>query len=233
MTFQKVARACVPVNDEDGDYNTGDGVKFQTEWLPVEGTRRKFLLHLRACIDAYFPHKYEVDLARRVSKCAERAFLIDPVAREDCPDEYKDVVCEVVDFSSDIQGKRAHDATCSFPESHKCEVHHITFDPHFVSVDEIEKEDHGRAAKNLRKRGVTRVLRNTNVVVYCFSKAKASAAYNQTATANIISIVKHGRLPDDSKCEVFLEGKRIPSGNWGGFPDLPEGEHVKILSVIK
>ena len=64
-------------------------------------------------------------------------------------------------------------------------------------------------------------------------KAKASAAYNQTVTANIISIVKHGRLPDDSKCEVFLEEKRIPGGNREGFPDLPEGEHVKILSVIK
>ena len=59
----------------------------------------------------------------------------------------------------------------------------------------------------MRKLGVTRVLRNTNVVVYCMSKAKASAAYNQTATSNIISIVKNGRLPDNSKCEAFMEGK--------------------------
>ena len=59
----------------------------------------------------------------------------------------------------------------------------------------------------MRKLGVTRVLRNTNVVVYCMSKAKASAAYNQTATSNIISIVKSGRLPDNSKCEALWRGK--------------------------
>ena len=173
-----------------------------------------------------------MDLSGRVDKCAERAFLIDPVARDDCPEEYKDVVCEVVDFSSDIQGKRAHDTTCAFPESHKCEVHHLVFDPYFVSVEDIEKKDkQKRAAENLRKRGVSRVLRNRNVVVYCFSKAKASAAYNHTATTNIISIVKEGRLPDSSKCEAFLDGKRIPGGDRTGFPELPEGELNYITNV--
>ena len=158
------------------------------------GTPREFLIHLRECINSYFPHMYEVKLSRRVDYCAQRAFMIDPVTREDCPEQQKDVVQEVVDFSADIQGKRAHDATCSFPEIHKCEVHHLTFDPRFVSVEEIEQEDggHKRAVANMRKLGVTRVLRNTNVVVYCMSKAKASAAYNQTATSNIISIVKTG-----------------------------------------
>ena len=57
---------------------------------------------------------------------------------------------------------------------------HLTYGPHFVSVDEIEKEGdgHKRAAATLRKRGVPRVSRNKNVVVYAFSKAKVSAAYN-------------------------------------------------------
>ena len=226
MKFQKVARTSAKTTNADEDYGQGDGVNFQTEWLPVEGTPREFLIHLRACIDAYFPHKYEVKLSERVDYNAQRAFMIDPVTREDCPESYKDVVQEVCDFSTDIQGKRAHDATCSFPEMHKCEVHHLTFDPKFVSVDEIEKEGggHKKAAANLRKRGVTRVLRNRNVVVYGMSKAKASAAYNQTVTSNIISIVKDGRLPDDSKCEAFMEGKRIPGGDRTGFPELPIGE---------
>ena len=29
---------------DDGDYLGNDGVKFQTEWLPVEGTVPEFLL---------------------------------------------------------------------------------------------------------------------------------------------------------------------------------------------
>ena len=82
--------------------------------------------------------------------------------------------------------------TCSIPEMHKCELHHLTFDSRIVSVEETKQEvgGHKRAVANMRKLGVTQVLWNTNVVVYCMSKAKASAAYNQTATSNIISIVK-------------------------------------------
>ena len=227
MKFQKVARTPAKTGDKDEDYGQGDGVKFQTEWLPVEGTPREFFIHLRACIDRYFPHKYEVRLSERVDYNAQQAFMIDPVIREDCPEEYKDVVSEVCDFSTDIQGKRAKDTTCSFPEMHKLEIHHLTYNPHFVSVDEIEKagDCHKRAAATLRKQGVTKVLRNKNVVVYAFSKAKASAAYNQTVTSNIISIVKYGKLPDDSKCEAFMGGSRIPGGDRTGFPELPEGEH--------
>ena len=78
------------------------------------------------------------------------AFVTDPVTREDCPDKFKGAVSEVVDFASNIHAKRAHDITCIFPETHKCEVHHLTYHaPKFVLVDEIEK-DHPRSAKNLR-----------------------------------------------------------------------------------
>ena len=176
---------------------------------------RDFFINLCACIDKYFPHKYKVRLSERADYNAQRAFMIDPVTREDCPEEYKDVASKMCDFSTDIQGKRAKDTTCSFPEMHKMEVHHLTHDSHFVLVDEIEKEGggHKRAAANLRKQGVTRVPRNYNVVMYVFSKAKASAVYNQTVTSNIMLIVKYGRLPDDSKCEAFMGASRILGGN--------------------
>ena len=183
----------------------------------------EFFTHLTRSIEAYAPHQYEIKLSNRVDKCAERAFLVEPVMNEDCPDEFKHVVSEVVDFSSDINAKREHDLTCTFPETHKCEVHHLTFDPKFVSVNEIEKS-HPRSAKFLKQRKIDRVLRPENVVVYCFSKAKPSAAYNQYATSNIISIFKHGKLPEESRCEAFLDGKRIPGGDRTGFPDLPDSK---------
>lgn len=72
-------------------------------------------------------------------------------------------------------------------------------------------------------RKVDRVLRNRNVVFYCISKKKPSAAYNQQATTNIISIVKEGKLPDDTKCEAFIGGMRIPGGDRSNFPNLPDG----------
>ena len=84
---------------------------------------------------------------------------------------------EVVDFASDIHAKRAHDLTCSFPETHKCEVHHLPCAPKFVLVDKLEK-DHHRLANNLRKKGIERVPWLENIVVYCFSKANGSATYN-------------------------------------------------------
>ena len=92
-----------------------------------------------------------------------------------------------------------------------------------MTVNEIEK-DHPRSAKTLRKRKVERVIRPENVVIYCFSKAKGSAAYNQQATSNIISIVKCGKLPDGSKCEAFLDQKRIPGGDTSGHPALPQAK---------
>ena len=207
--------------DRDEDCGDDIGVKFQTEWLPVEDSVPEFFAHLVGALEAYMPHAYEIKLSDRVDKCAERAFLIDPAANPACPDEFKGVVMEVVDFSSDIHAKREHDVTCTFPESHKCEVHHLTFAPKFISVDAIAI-DHPRSADTLRKRKIDRVLRAENVVVYAFSKAKASAAYNQYSTTNIMSIIKHGKLPDDSKCEAFLDGRRIPGGVRDGFPDLPQ-----------
>ena len=82
------------------------------------------------------------------------------------------------------------------------------------------KTGHPKTYMMLRKRGVERVLRPENVVVFCFSNAKGSAAYNQQATTNIISIVKIGQLPDGSHCEAFLGGKRIEGGVRHGFPPL-------------
>ena len=38
MISCKVARTAEKKTDDDGDYNADDAVKFQTEWLPVEGT---------------------------------------------------------------------------------------------------------------------------------------------------------------------------------------------------
>ena len=161
--------------NEDGDYGGSDGVKFQTKWLPVEGTAPHFLSHFRAAITAYLRHAYEVKLFGRIDKCTECAFIIDPVARGNCPDEFKGAVSEVVDFASDIQAKRAHNTTCNFPEAHKCEVHHLIFDPKFVSVDDIKK-DHAQLTISLRERGEETSLSPKNIIVYCFSKAKAIAS---------------------------------------------------------
>jgi len=71
-----------------------------------------------------------------------------------------------------------------------------------VEVNGIEKS-HPRSAKTLRKQNVDRVIRPENDVVYCFSKAKASAAYNQQATANIIAIVKDRKKPKTANVKPF------------------------------
>ena len=126
--------------DDDDDYGGGEGVKFQTKWLPVKGTRPQFFEHLVRSIEKYLPHAYEVQLSNRVDKCAERAFIIDPVAREDCPEKLKHTVYKVVDFTSNIHVKQEYDLTCSFPETRKYEVHHITCNPKFVYVKDIAKD---------------------------------------------------------------------------------------------
>ena len=85
-------------------------VKVMASNFRLSGCRRKeppcdFLLNLRAFIDKYFLHKYKMRLSERVDYSTHRAFMIDHVTREDFPEEYKDVVSEVCDLSTD-QGKR-------------------------------------------------------------------------------------------------------------------------------
>jgi len=115
-------------------------------------------VHLIRSIDAYLPHAYEMRLSNHVDKCAEHVFIVSPATDDECPEEYKGTVTEVFDFSCDIHAKHQHDLTCNFPESHKCEVHQLTFAPEFISVDQIEKS-YPHSARMLRKRGVERVLR--------------------------------------------------------------------------
>ena len=141
MDFLKVAHSTenTEVNDEDDEYGGDDGFKLQTEWLPGEGTVPMFFEHLLRSMEAYLPHIHEIKLSNQVDKCAERSSIIDPVACDDFPKEFKGVVLEVMDFVSDIHAKRSHDLTCTFPKTHECEVHHITFAPKFVIIEKIEK----------------------------------------------------------------------------------------------
>ena len=62
MEFIKVAQTKEKSSDDDEDYGGDEGVKFQTEWLPVEGTRPQFFEHLVRSIEKYLPHAYEVQL---------------------------------------------------------------------------------------------------------------------------------------------------------------------------
>ena len=97
-------------------------------------------------------------------------------------------VLEVVDLASNIHTKRKHDLTSSFPESHKCEVHHVTSAPKFVTFDGIAMR-HPRSAKNSEETYRWQSIGWENIVMHAFGKAKGSAAYNQTANTSLISII--------------------------------------------
>ena len=55
MDFIKVAQSGGNVSSDDGDedYNANDGAKFQTEWLPIEGSVPEFFEHLHRSMGAY------------------------------------------------------------------------------------------------------------------------------------------------------------------------------------
>ena len=71
MDFLKVARSGEKSSDDDDDeYGCDDGVKFQIEWLHVEGSVPEFFEHLNRSIQEYFPHAYGIKLSGRVDKLA-------------------------------------------------------------------------------------------------------------------------------------------------------------------
>ena len=114
--------ACSEQGDKEkeaGDYLGNDGVKFQTEWLPVEGTVLDSFTHLAWLLEAYAPHLYELRLLNRVYKCADNTFLVKLLINGNCLEEFKLIVTVVIDFSGNIQATREHELTCTFPETHK------------------------------------------------------------------------------------------------------------------
>ena len=60
MDSQKVAwlEAKASGNDDYDNYDGDDGVKFQIEWLPLEGSVPEFFEHLNRSMEAYSPHAY-------------------------------------------------------------------------------------------------------------------------------------------------------------------------------
>ena len=48
-------------------------------------------------VEAYVPHQCELKLPNKVFKCAQRAFLVEPLINDDFPGEFKHVVTTVVD----------------------------------------------------------------------------------------------------------------------------------------
>ena len=93
-----------------------------------------------------------------------------------------------------------------------------------MDIIEEKGDGHKKGVVNLRKRGVTLVLKNKDVIVYSLSKAKVSATYNQTVTSNLVLIVKDIRLPDNIKFKVFMGQSRIPGGDWTHFSSLSKDE---------
>ena len=220
--FITVTRGSANEEGDDAEYGASEGVKTQREWLPVSGSVPEFFVHLRSVIEVFQYHQYETKLSHRSKKKEEQCFLYLPaISPEECPEEYKNVVREEVDFSSVLHASRAHDLTCHTPEQHQCEIHIATGNPKICTVDSI-KAAHPRTARALEKKGIHRFLRAQNVVIYAFSKAKPSAAYDAVANEVILSVLKEGKLPDNCKCEAFIDKKRVPGGDRSSHPPLPD-----------
>ena len=166
-------------------------------------------------------HQCELNLSNRVFKCVERAFLVELFINYDCPQEFKHVVTEVVDFLVAYMQSASMTWLAPFPRRTNVKyIHYLAFDSKFVTVDEIER-NHPRSSEFLRHKKTWEVLKAWKCISAFFRKAKTSTAYNQQATTNIIDTIRQGKLPDCSKREAVLNGKQIPGGNRTGFSPLP------------
>ena len=113
---------------------------------------------------------------------------------------------------SNIHAKCEHDLTFTFPETHKCEVHHLTFDPKSVAVDEIERT-HPWLAKFLRQRKSERCLRPQN-------------SYSSVRTAQHQKRVR--RLFLDEKLDLFKASFRLY-----GIKHQLGGNHLYYFSYFE
>ena len=108
------------------------------------------------------------------------------------------------DFAAVINHDRKFNKTCAHPEhSHEwvgvyqCSpyLHHYT--------DEMRKKRHKRNRK------VQSEVRQKVFAAFAFSKRRGDCTFDQTAQADLVHILKTGRVKSGSKAEWFWKGKRL------------------------
>jgi hypothetical protein len=90
-------------------------------------------------------------------------------------------------------------------------VIYVTHNPKLETVESI-KHTNPRMAKNVEKEGIVHRVIATNTVIFGYSKAKPSAAYDHIMMEDVVAILLHGHLSEASTGEAFLDGKRFPGG---------------------
>jgi hypothetical protein len=219
----KVKRASKNESSEENDGTYGDnGVSTSDAWLPKRGTRMEFMFYLKQKFELYARHQWQVKFDRRARMREIFNYLVRPAIDSAAPIALKDVCYLQSDFSSVLHSLREHDATCSFPESHNCDVVCATFSPRAVAIETMS-DTHPRTVKKMHKKGITRLIQRQNFTFYAMSKERGSAYYHQNVLEDTVSIIKYGKLSDSSTGEAFFMCKRLPGGRRIHGDVLPDG----------
>ena len=98
-------------------------------------------------------------------------YIILPTIKLNVSNIIKTVCYILFDFSSVLSSKRAHEATCAFPETHNCDVVCCTFNPKTIPIDVIEKQ-YPHARKRMKKLGMKHMICTRNITFFAISKER-------------------------------------------------------------
>ena len=68
-------------------------------------------------------------------------------------------------------------------------------------------------ARRKRNRSVKSEVRQKVFAIFAFSKRKGDCTFDQTVQADLVHVVKTGKLPSGSRCEWFWKGTRLPGSS--------------------
>lgn len=108
------------------------------------------------------------------------------------------------DFAAVIDHDRKFNKTCAHPEHSHEWVGVYQCSPYLHRYT-----DQMRNARRKCNRQVTSEVRQKVFAAFAFSKRKGDCTFDQTAQADLVHILKTGRVKSDSKAEWFWQGKRL------------------------
>ena len=200
----------------------GESAYTQPEWTPLVVSRREFYYRLHEFMEDFLPHYYLVRWHEAFDKLFFQQFR--RLAFAGMPDQLqahasmKGTALITKDFAATIDHDKKFNKTCAHPERSHEWVGVYQCSPYVHRYTESD-----RKARRKRNRSVKSVVRQKVYCIFAFSKRKGDCTYDQTVQADVVHIMKTGRVREGSRAEWFWQGKRL----LGSSTSRPLPENLK------
>ena len=197
------------VKMERGSSKTEEGKPYtQPEWTPITVNRREFYYRLYTFMEDFLPHYYKVLWHEAFDKVFLQQYRrLAYTGMPDQPQPHPSMAGTAIltkDFAAVIDHDKKFNKTCAYPERSHEWVGVYQCSPYLYRYTDVQ-----RKARRKCNRSIKSQVRQKVYAIFAFSKRKGDCTYDQTVQADLVHIMRTGRVPDGSRAEWFCRGERL------------------------